>query len=197
MHLILCSANNPKKHTMELSYSEAKFMHLTSFPHEILLTQFLHVLLVPKGANEQRAVPLGSINKTTLSKAMAQTRRALHAAQDDIMPVGGKCLRCNSSICVDSTPDTQLVSSPSLRDREELPSPTIASPVGTQSSCASTSGIRHVKGSTHEIALLKARMGGDCWLLFTINILMISIKGIEFTKRTSSKTKTFLSKSQR
>ncbi|KAB1223510.1 hypothetical protein CJ030_MR2G016878 [Morella rubra] len=49
---------------------------------------------------------------------------------------------------------------PSLRDRNELPSPTTASPVGTQSSCASTSGIRHVRGSTHGIALLKARTGG-------------------------------------
>ncbi|KAB1226384.1 hypothetical protein CJ030_MR1G015958 [Morella rubra] len=38
---------------------------------------------------------------------------------------------------------------------------TCTSLVGTQSSCASTSGIRHVRGSTRGIALLKARMGGD------------------------------------
>ncbi|KAB1226413.1 hypothetical protein CJ030_MR1G014120 [Morella rubra] len=52
-----------------------------SLPHGILLTQFHHALLVPEGAYELRAVPLGSINKTTLSKSMAQTRRALHAAR--------------------------------------------------------------------------------------------------------------------
>ncbi|KAB1226383.1 hypothetical protein CJ030_MR1G015959 [Morella rubra] len=101
--LMLC--HRPKKHTIELSYSGAEFMYLVvvqglpvdmasyiyqsvraealktdaqiSLPHEILLTQFLHALLVPEGANEPRAVPLGSINKTTLSKSMAQTRRAL------------------------------------------------------------------------------------------------------------------------
>ncbi|KAB1206161.1 hypothetical protein CJ030_MR7G014306 [Morella rubra] len=33
------------------------------------------------GADEPRALPLGSINKTTLSKLMAQTRRVLGAAQ--------------------------------------------------------------------------------------------------------------------
>ncbi|KAB1212506.1 hypothetical protein CJ030_MR5G019089 [Morella rubra] len=52
-----------------------------SLPHGILLTQFHHALLVPEGAYELRAVPLGSINKTTLSKSMAQTCRALHAAR--------------------------------------------------------------------------------------------------------------------
>ncbi|KAB1206356.1 hypothetical protein CJ030_MR7G018913 [Morella rubra] len=39
------------------------------------------LLLVPEGADEPRAVPVGSINKTTLSKSIAQTRRALNAAR--------------------------------------------------------------------------------------------------------------------
>ncbi|KAB1215929.1 hypothetical protein CJ030_MR4G028703 [Morella rubra] len=42
------------------------------------------------------------------------------------------------------------------RDRHELPSPTTTSPIGTQSSCASTSEIKHLRGSTRGIALLKA-----------------------------------------
>ncbi|KAB1209724.1 hypothetical protein CJ030_MR6G000178 [Morella rubra] len=57
----------------------------------------------------------------------------------------------------ESSPGTLAVSGPSLRYRNELPSYNTASPVGTQSSCASTSGIRHVRGSTRGIALLKAR----------------------------------------
>ncbi|KAB1224388.1 hypothetical protein CJ030_MR2G019403 [Morella rubra] len=63
---------------------------------------------------------------------------------DDVMPAGGKRLRCNSSIRAESSPGTLVVSGPSLRERNELPSPDTASPAGTQSSCASTSGIRHV-----------------------------------------------------
>ncbi|KAB1203293.1 hypothetical protein CJ030_MR8G003106 [Morella rubra] len=58
--------------------------------------------------------------------------------KDDVMPTGGKRLRCNSSVRAESSPGTLAVSGPSLRDRNELPSPTTASPVGTQSSCAST-----------------------------------------------------------
>ncbi|KAB1207607.1 hypothetical protein CJ030_MR7G022909 [Morella rubra] len=109
MHLILCSAIDPRKHTTELSYSRAEFLYLVvvrglpvdmtsyiyqfvraealktyalnSLPHGILLTQFLHAMLVPEGADEPRAIPLGSINKTTLSKSIAQTRRALNAAR--------------------------------------------------------------------------------------------------------------------
>ncbi|KAB1220064.1 hypothetical protein CJ030_MR3G007105 [Morella rubra] len=42
--------------------------------------EFLHNLMVPEG-DEPRALPLGSINKTTLSKSMAQTRRVLGAAR--------------------------------------------------------------------------------------------------------------------
>ncbi|KAB1227070.1 hypothetical protein CJ030_MR1G009581 [Morella rubra] len=52
-----------------------------SLPYGVLLTQFLHNLMVPEGADEPRALPLGSINKTTLSKSMAQTRRVLGAAR--------------------------------------------------------------------------------------------------------------------
>ncbi|KAB1220147.1 hypothetical protein CJ030_MR3G011998 [Morella rubra] len=114
MHLILCSSIDPKKHTTELSYSRAEFLYLAvvrglpfdiasyiylsiraealktdatiSLPHEILLTQFLHAMMVPESGDEPRALPLGSINKTTLSKSIAQTRRALQAARllDDI-----------------------------------------------------------------------------------------------------------------
>ncbi|KAB1217450.1 hypothetical protein CJ030_MR4G018353 [Morella rubra] len=54
---------------------------IISLPHGILLTQFLHSLLVLKGADEPRAVPVGFINKTTLSKSIAQTRQALNVAQ--------------------------------------------------------------------------------------------------------------------
>ncbi|KAB1205755.1 hypothetical protein CJ030_MR7G028060 [Morella rubra] len=53
------------------------------------------------------------------------------------MPAGGKRLRCDSSVRAESSPGTLAVSGPSLRDRNELPSPDTASPVGTQSSCAS------------------------------------------------------------
>ena len=109
MHLILCSSIDPKKHTTELSYSRAEFPYLVvvrgllvditsyiymsiraealttddtiSLPHEILLTQFLHTIMVPESGDEPRALPLGSINKTTLSKLIAQTRQALQAAQ--------------------------------------------------------------------------------------------------------------------
>ncbi|KAB1220037.1 hypothetical protein CJ030_MR3G001926 [Morella rubra] len=41
-----------------------------SLPYGVLLTQFLHNLILPEGADEPRALPLGSINKTTLSKSM-------------------------------------------------------------------------------------------------------------------------------
>ncbi|KAB1219944.1 hypothetical protein CJ030_MR3G022833 [Morella rubra] len=37
-----------------------------SLPYGVLLTQFLHNLMVPEG-DEPRALPLGSINKTTKS----------------------------------------------------------------------------------------------------------------------------------
>ncbi|KAB1219727.1 hypothetical protein CJ030_MR3G019180 [Morella rubra] len=109
MHLILCSSIDPKKHTTELSYSRAEFLYLAvvrglpidiasyiylsiraealktdatiSLPHGILLTQFLHAMMVPESGDEPRALPLGSINKTTLSKSIAQTRRVLQAAR--------------------------------------------------------------------------------------------------------------------
>ena len=50
------------------------------------------------------------------------------------MPTGGKFLWCDSSARAGSSPGTLAVSGPSLRDRNELPSPDTASPVGTQSS---------------------------------------------------------------
>ncbi|KAB1212440.1 hypothetical protein CJ030_MR5G003794 [Morella rubra] len=50
------------------------------------------------------------------------------AYMDDVMPVGGKRLRCDSSVQTESNPGTLAVSGPSLRDRNELPSPTTASP---------------------------------------------------------------------
>ncbi|KAB1212418.1 hypothetical protein CJ030_MR5G023960 [Morella rubra] len=61
------------------------------------------------------------------------------------MPVGEKRLRCYLLVRAESTPGTLAVSGPSLRDCNELPSPTTASPVGTQSSCASMSGIKQEK----------------------------------------------------
>ncbi|KAB1209659.1 hypothetical protein CJ030_MR6G007892 [Morella rubra] len=82
MHLILCSAINPKKHTTELSYYQAEFMYLVvvqgelvdlasyiyqtfcskalktdpqiSLPYGVLLTQFLHAVLVLDGADEPK-----------------------------------------------------------------------------------------------------------------------------------------------
>ncbi|KAB1206318.1 hypothetical protein CJ030_MR7G011811 [Morella rubra] len=71
------------------------------------------------------------------------------------MPTGGKRLRCDSSVRAESTPGTLAVSSPLPGDRDKT-----ASPVGTQSSCASTSGIIHVRDSTSGIALLKAHLRG-------------------------------------
>ncbi|KAB1221410.1 hypothetical protein CJ030_MR2G013134 [Morella rubra] len=66
----------------ELEYEEALKTDATiSLPHGILLTQFLHAMMVPESGDEPRALPLGSINKTTLSKSIAQTRRALQAAR--------------------------------------------------------------------------------------------------------------------
>ncbi|KAB1223155.1 putative WRKY transcription factor 52 [Morella rubra] len=53
---------------------------------------------------------------------------------DYVMPVGGKRLRCDSSVRAKGSLDTLVVSA--------------------------TSGIRHVRGSTCGIALLKARTGG-------------------------------------
>ncbi|KAB1205936.1 hypothetical protein CJ030_MR7G016916 [Morella rubra] len=109
MHLILCSTIDPKKHTTEVTYGRAEFLYMVvvwglhvdmasfiyqsvraealktdaqiSLPYGVLLTQFLHNLMVPEGADEPRALPLGSINKTTLSKSMAQTRQVLGAAR--------------------------------------------------------------------------------------------------------------------
>ncbi|KAB1206359.1 hypothetical protein CJ030_MR7G018910 [Morella rubra] len=61
-----------------------RIMHLILMlrhrPEEAHYGAFLHSLLVPECADEPRAVP-GSINKTTLSKSIAQTRRALNAAR--------------------------------------------------------------------------------------------------------------------
>ncbi|KAB1223304.1 hypothetical protein CJ030_MR2G024662 [Morella rubra] len=80
---------------------------------------------------------------------------------DDIMPAGGKHLRCDSSILAESSPGRLAVSGPSLKDRNELPSPTTASPVAPKVVVrVTTSGIRHVRGSTCGITLLKARTGG-------------------------------------
>ncbi|KAB1206008.1 hypothetical protein CJ030_MR7G009237 [Morella rubra] len=100
MHLILCSAIDPRKHTMELSYSRAEFLYLVvvwglpvdmasyiyqSIRAEALKTDAIihccrdstdpipHSLLVPEGANEPRAVPVGSINKTMLSNHCPDT----------------------------------------------------------------------------------------------------------------------------
>ncbi|KAB1214836.1 hypothetical protein CJ030_MR5G018774 [Morella rubra] len=42
--------------------------------------------------------------------------------KDDVMPAGGKRLRCDSSVRAESSPGTLAVSGPSLRDRNELPS---------------------------------------------------------------------------
>ncbi|KAB1202655.1 hypothetical protein CJ030_MR8G020275 [Morella rubra] len=109
MHLILCSTIDLKKHTTEVTYGRAEFLYMVvvrglhvdmasfiyqsvcvealktddqiSLPYGVLLTQFLHNLMVPEGADEPRAFPLGSINKTTLSKSMAKTRRVLSAAR--------------------------------------------------------------------------------------------------------------------
>ncbi|KAB1220357.1 hypothetical protein CJ030_MR3G009817 [Morella rubra] len=81
MHLILCSNIDPKKHTAELSYVWAEFMYLISLPYGILLTEFLHVIMVPKGVDEPEAIPLGAINKTMLSKSLAQARQALNATR--------------------------------------------------------------------------------------------------------------------
>ncbi|KAB1207155.1 hypothetical protein CJ030_MR7G011476 [Morella rubra] len=76
------------------------------------------------------------------------------------MPIGRKCLRCDTSVRAESSPGRLVVSGPSLRDGNELPSPTITSPVGTQRSYALTSGIKHIQGSTRGIALLKASTRG-------------------------------------
>ncbi|KAB1223305.1 hypothetical protein CJ030_MR2G024663 [Morella rubra] len=107
MHLILCSAIDPRKHTMELSYSRVEFLYLvvfggylliwrptsmsvhaealktdaiTSLLHGILLTQFLYPCWYLRVLTS-RGLPLGSINKTMLSKSIAQTHRALNAAR--------------------------------------------------------------------------------------------------------------------
>ncbi|KAB1222862.1 hypothetical protein CJ030_MR2G018632 [Morella rubra] len=45
------------------------------------------------------------------------------------MPAGGKRLRCDSSVRAESSPGRLAVSGPSLRDRNELQSPTTANPV--------------------------------------------------------------------
>ncbi|KAB1206486.1 hypothetical protein CJ030_MR7G000058 [Morella rubra] len=61
------------------------------------------------------------------------------------------CKKCENELfqrVAESSPDRLAMSGPSLRDRNELPP------------LASTSGIKHVRGSTHGIALLKARTGG-------------------------------------
>ncbi|KAB1226217.1 hypothetical protein CJ030_MR1G023590 [Morella rubra] len=81
------------------------------------------------------------------------------------MPEGGKRLRCDLSVRAKSTPGTLAVFGPSLRDCNELPSGTITSLVGTQSSCTSTFGIKHEKGSMLGTALLKACTGGKLIVL--------------------------------
>ncbi|KAB1226387.1 hypothetical protein CJ030_MR1G004840 [Morella rubra] len=98
------------------------------------------------------------------------------------MSAGGKNLRCDLSVRAESTAGTLAVLGPSLRDFNELPSPTTASSVGTQSSCVSTSGIKHERGSTRGIALLKARTGGK----LTVNIPDGRIGGCTEIECTSS-----------
>ncbi|KAB1223222.1 hypothetical protein CJ030_MR2G002978 [Morella rubra] len=71
--------------------------------------------------------------------------------KDDVMQREGNVFGAIHQFLAESSPDTLAVSGPSLRDRNELPSPTTASPVGTQSSCAC---------SMHGIALLKAYTRG-------------------------------------
>lgn len=48
---------------------------ISALPYGLLLTQFLHVMLIPKCAEELKGHPLMLVNKTTLSRSMAQTHR--------------------------------------------------------------------------------------------------------------------------
>ncbi|KAB1203009.1 hypothetical protein CJ030_MR8G024570 [Morella rubra] len=164
MHLILCSAIDPKKHTNEPAFHRvivwrepvdmALYIYQTvrvkalktntgiSLSYDILLTYFLHAMLVPEGANKAKTYPLRQINKAThqmlsdiiawlptlesmvgqldskWKKEVAAIRLALkdvtsgaqlhaltelvvlieeHKDHDDVIPVGGKRLQCDSS----------------------------------------------------------------------------------------------------
>lgn len=108
MHLILCSTIDPKKYMTKLAFHRAEFLYLVvvqgepdmasyiyqtvrvealktdtgiSLPYDILLTHLIHIMLVPKGANEPKALPLRQINKVTLSCSMVQTCQVLSTAQ--------------------------------------------------------------------------------------------------------------------
>ncbi|KAB1209759.1 hypothetical protein CJ030_MR6G005324 [Morella rubra] len=102
LRLILSYYIDSKKHTTEVSFHQAEFMNLVaweepidlalyifqtvrtqalshdsvSLSYGVLLTQFLHAMLVPEGPDKTMRYPLGPINKTTLSLSIAQTRRA-------------------------------------------------------------------------------------------------------------------------
>lgn len=54
--------------------AEALSHELLALSYGLLLTQFLHAMLVPEGADEEKGHPLLPINDTTLFRSMAQTR---------------------------------------------------------------------------------------------------------------------------
>ncbi|KAB1202523.1 hypothetical protein CJ030_MR8G022038 [Morella rubra] len=69
-------------------------------------------------------------------------------------------LRTKDDVGAESTPGTLAASGPSLRDCNELLSPTTTSLVGTQSSYASTSGIRQGRGSDDNVlSMLSSHIG--------------------------------------
>ncbi|KAB1223638.1 hypothetical protein CJ030_MR2G023036 [Morella rubra] len=61
-------------------------------------------MLEPKGAEEPKALPLGSINKVTLSKSLAQTRRVLNTAQATKEPVDTTVLLRRLDVVDDANP---------------------------------------------------------------------------------------------
>ncbi|KAB1213197.1 hypothetical protein CJ030_MR5G024783 [Morella rubra] len=85
-------------------------------------------------------------------------------SQDVVMAAGGKCLRANSStrsVGASDQPKTRVVVTPSNGADDNLPSLHRSTRVAPRrSSCASTSGIRHVRGRMRGLALEKACIVG-------------------------------------
>ncbi|KAB1209553.1 hypothetical protein CJ030_MR6G020500 [Morella rubra] len=106
------------------------------------------------------------------------SKQCVYTSQDVVIAAGGKRLCCDSSarsVGASDQTGTRAVMTPvnaaattSNGADEDLPSLHRSTARHPQSSCASTSGIRHVRGRTHGLALEKAHIAGKLSVIFSM-----------------------------
>ncbi|KAB1227071.1 hypothetical protein CJ030_MR1G009580 [Morella rubra] len=76
-----------------------------------------YVPVTDKSDQQQREVEGTMILRNRSVKIVVILKNMTPRTKDDVMPAGGKRLRCDSSVRAESSPGTLAVSGPSLRDR--------------------------------------------------------------------------------